>query len=238
MEGIELLKLKNDKAMQRELWMGWLPEEMLKLGEELSFIDKVLSDEKFFEPFREKFNTRIGRPTVPVEVYVRLMYLKTRYGLGYETLVKEVSDSISWRVFCKISLSEKVPDSTTLIKLTKKYGDIIEELNSLLLQKAKEEKVIRSKKVRVDTTMVEANIHYPTDASLIADGVKKVTKEMQKAQSHGIGKEEKVVDHSRSVKKKLAKIGNILRGKAKQKVQEIDEVTKEKQRVESVTLSA
>ena len=95
MEGIELLRLKNDKAMRQELWMGWLPQEMLKLSEELSFVDKILSDERFFEPFRERFNTRTERPTVPVEVYVRLMYLKARYGLGYETLVKEVSDSIS-----------------------------------------------------------------------------------------------------------------------------------------------
>jgi IS5 family transposase len=95
MEGIELLRLKNDKAMRQELWMGWLPQEMLRLSEELSFVDKILSDERFFEPFRERFNTRTGRPTVPVEVYVRLMYLKARYGLGYETLVKEVSDSIS-----------------------------------------------------------------------------------------------------------------------------------------------
>jgi len=227
MEGIELLRLKNDKTMQQELWMSWLPQEMLRLSEELSFVDKILSDERFFEPFRERFNTRTGRPTVPVEVYVRLMYLKARYGLGYETLVKEVSDSISWRVFCKISLSEKVPDATTLIKLTKKYGDIVEELNRLLLEKAKEEKVIRSRKVRVDTTVVEANIHYPTDASLIADGIRKVTKEMQEAQELGVSKGEKVVDRTRSVKKRLARIGNIVRGRAKQKMQEIDEVTKE-----------
>lgn len=124
-------------------------------------------------------------------------------------------------------MSEKVPDATTLVKLTKKYGDIVEELNRLLLEKAKEEKVIRSRKVRVDTTVVEANIHYPTDAGLIADGIRKVSKEMQKAQELGVGKGEKVVDRTRSVKKRLARIGNILRGRAKQKMQEIDEVTKE-----------
>ena len=50
MEGIELLRLKNDKAMRQELWMGWLPQEMLKLSEELSFVDKILSDERFLSP--------------------------------------------------------------------------------------------------------------------------------------------------------------------------------------------
>jgi len=93
------------------------------------------------------------------------MYLKFRYNLGYETLCKEVSDSISWRTFCKLCLTDRVPDPTTLMKLTKKYGDIVEEINRPLLQKAKEGRVIRSKKVRVDTTVVESNIHHPTDAS-------------------------------------------------------------------------
>lgn len=222
-----MLKLRNKEAKQRDLFQEWLPRELFSLGEELSVIDRILEDERFFEPFRRRFNTKVGRPSVPIEVYVRLMYLKTRYGIGYETLVKEVSDSISWRTLSRLSLSDRVPDSTTLIKLTKKYGDIVEELNGQLIKKAKEEKVIRSRKVRVDTTVVESDIHHPTDANLIAEGVNKLVRVMKKAQSCGIAGEEKIVDRTMGIKRKLAKIGNIVRQKGRNNIQEIDRVTKE-----------
>jgi len=107
--------------------------------------------------------------------------LKHRHGIGYETLVKEISDSIKWRTFCKLKLTDPVPDSTTLIKATKRYGEkIINEINELLVEKAREKKVIRGRKLRVDSTTVEADIHYPTDASLLADGIKAVSKTIKK----------------------------------------------------------
>jgi IS5 family transposase len=67
-------------------------------------VDALLDDERFLAPFVERFSCPIGRPKIPMESYLRLMYLKHRYGLGYETLVKEVSDSTSWRRFCRIPL--------------------------------------------------------------------------------------------------------------------------------------
>lgn len=108
------------------------------------------------------------------------------------------------------------------MKLTKKYGDIVEELNRSLLRKAKEEKVIRSKKVRVDTTVIESNIHHPTDASLISDGVKKLTRLMKKAAASV-----RVSDSSRSLKKRLCRIGKILRQKGTDKIRAIDQITRE-----------
>jgi IS5 family transposase len=56
--------------------------------------DEVLDDDRFMAPFRSRLTATIGRPTVPAETYLRLMYLKHRYGLGYETLCKEVADSL------------------------------------------------------------------------------------------------------------------------------------------------
>lgn len=132
-----------------------MARELLGLSEELAEVDALLDDPRFMKPFLEWFNTRVGRPTVPVETYLRLMYLKYRYGLGYETLVKEVSDSIIWRRFCRIPLSQKVPHATTVIKLTKRYGpQTVEELNRALVAKAREKKVVRGKKLGVDTTVV------------------------------------------------------------------------------------
>ncbi len=78
------------------IWEQILLKELLKPPKELQTIDEILDDPRFFEPYIKRFNTKIGRPTVKVETYIRMMYLKFRYQLGYETLVNEVSDSISW----------------------------------------------------------------------------------------------------------------------------------------------
>jgi Transposase domain (DUF772). len=86
-------------------------------------------------------------------------------------LVQEVSDSLTWRRFCRIDLDEKVPDSTTLIKALKRYGDAMtDSLNALLLRQLQEKRVLRTRKLRTDTTVMESDIHHPTDASLLQDG--------------------------------------------------------------------
>jgi transposase, IS5 family len=72
----------------------------------------------FFAPFAPYFHPVLGRPSTPVECYLRLMFLKYQYRLGYERLCAEVSDSISWRRFCRIPLDATVPHPTTLMKLT------------------------------------------------------------------------------------------------------------------------
>ena len=58
------------------------------MNEELTQVDKLLDDERFFAPFQERFGTHMGRPITAVSNYLRMMYLKHRYGLGYEVLVK------------------------------------------------------------------------------------------------------------------------------------------------------
>lgn len=100
-----MLMLKQDP--QITLWETVLPLELLTLNNELARVDAILDDEVFMAPFLERFDTNIGRPTIPVETYLRLMYLKHRYELGYEVLVDEVSDSIKWRHFCRIPLDKR-----------------------------------------------------------------------------------------------------------------------------------
>lgn len=82
-------------------------------------MDQLLDDPAIFAPFIEHFDSRMGRPTVPIETFLRLMYLKFCYKLGFESLVQEVQDSISWHRFCRLGLDAKVPDATTLIKARK-----------------------------------------------------------------------------------------------------------------------
>src|SRR5579872_4890908 len=105
---------------QLSLWESLLPEEVLRLPEELARVDVLLDDPAFFAPC---FDLVIGRPSTPVECYLRLMFLKFRYRLGYESLCQEVADSISWRPFCRIPLDGRVPHPTTLMKLTRRCGE-------------------------------------------------------------------------------------------------------------------
>jgi IS5 family transposase len=71
---------------------------------ELARVDALLDDEAFFAPFVPFFDPRTGRPSTPMETYLRLMFLKFRYRLGYESLCRQVSDSITWRRFCRVPL--------------------------------------------------------------------------------------------------------------------------------------
>jgi len=130
------------------------------MNEEFTQVDKLLDDERFFAPLLERYNTRNAqRKTDDGSVpYPRLMYLKCRYQLGYEIFVREVKDSFARRRFCHLFFSDRVPDSTTLIKLTHKYGEgTMRALNDVLVLKSKEGKVVRGKKLSIDTTLIALN---------------------------------------------------------------------------------
>ncbi|GEM_PF-2224718 len=102
--------------------------------------------------------------------------------------------------------------STTLIKLTKKYGsEVVDQLNQLLLQKAREQKIIRGRKLRVDTTVVESNIHHPTDAGLLQDGIKIITRTVKKIKEAGAVVRTKFQDRCRSAKNRVLSTARVLK---------------------------
>jgi Transposase domain (DUF772) len=104
---------------------------------ELEAVDRLLDDPAFFDPLRAHFHATLGRPSVPIETYLRLMFLKYRHRLGFEPLCREVADSISWQRFVRIPLGTVVPHSTTLMKITTRCGtSAVEGLNEALLSKA------------------------------------------------------------------------------------------------------
>ena len=140
-------------------WESLLPPEVLRLPQELERVDGLLDDPSFFAPFAPHFHPVLGRPSTPVECYLRLMFLKYRYRLGYESLCAEVSDSISWRRFCRIALDGTVPHPTTLMKLTTRCGEpAVAGLNEALWAKAAGTKLLRTARVRADTTVIAANV--------------------------------------------------------------------------------
>ncbi|CKP29552.1 transposase [Mycobacterium tuberculosis] len=170
-EGIEAIVFRT-VGDQASLWESVLPEELRRVPEELARVDALLDDSAFFCPFVPFFDPRMGRPSIPMETYLRLMFLKFRYRLGYESLCREVTDSITWRRFCRIPLEGSVPHPTTLMKLTTRCGeDAVAGLNEALLAKAASEKLLRTNKVRADTTVVEGDVGYPTDTGLLAKAV-------------------------------------------------------------------
>lgn len=186
-------------ADQPSLWEAILPAELRRLLVELARIDVLLDDPVFFTPFVPFFDPRMGRPSTPMETYLRLMFLKFCYQLGYESLCREVSDSIMWRQFCRIGIDQPVPHPTTLMKLTTRCGSAaVDQLNEALLAKAVDAKVIRTSKVRVDTTVVPANVAYPTDSGLLAKAVNRIARAGRRIQAAGGAVRTKVRDRSRA----------------------------------------
>ena len=200
---------------QVSLWEAVLPAELLKLPDELARVDALLDDPAFFAPFVPFFDPRIGRPSTPMETYLRLMFLKFRYRLGYESLCREVSDSITWRRFCRIPLDGSVPHPTTLMKLTTRCGPAaVEGLNEALLAKAAEAKLLRTNRVRADTTVVPANVAYPTDSGLLAKAVRRIAATGRRIRAAGGAVRTRLRDRSRAAGKRAHAIASKLRSRA------------------------
>src|SRR2546428_2356323 len=205
-----MLRLRDGQLV---LWEALLPAQAKLLSAELAEIDALLDDDRFLAPFVARFACTIGRPTVPIETYLRLMYLKHRYGLGYETLVKEVADSLSWRRFCRLGLDGEVPHSTTLLKLTRRFGPaIVAELNQAVMKTAVEQKLLRSRRLRADTTVMEADIRHPNDSGLCAHAISRLGRTVRRIRAAGLASRTRFRDRSRSAGKVTGGISHNLGG--------------------------
>jgi transposase, IS5 family len=163
-----------------------------RVPEDLPALDVLLADPEVLWPLLERWRQEFretgrmvlaeGQPTIPHETYVRLMVLKQRCRWGYRSVVAEVSDSIHLRRFCKISLSERVPDESTVRKLTRRIGaETVSELTRAMIVKACREKRFRPRAVRIDSTVIEADVKYPTDSRLASSGVKVLVREVARS---------------------------------------------------------
>jgi IS5 family transposase len=196
------------------LWDESLPVEVKELPADLAELDRVLGDPELMMVLVERWRQEVvdtgravltdGRPTIAMETYVRLMVLKARYRWGYRVLVAEVSDSIHLRRFCRISLGERVPDESTVRKLTRRIGaETVSELTRSLIETALREKRFRPRAVRIDSTVVEADVRYPTDADLASHGVKILARAGKQLATLAKEGKARVRDRSRSMGRKL-----------------------------------
>jgi IS5 family transposase len=213
---------------QRSLWEAILPDACRGLPAELARVDTLLDDPSFLAPLARHFDPRIGRPSIPLDTYLRMMFLKFRYRLGYELLCREVADSISWQRFCRIPLGGRVPYPTTLVKLTRRLGEqTVAALNEALLATAAEHKVLRTHRVRADTTVVAANVRYPTDAGLLARAIGKLATTIGRIQAAGAATHTRVRDRRRSARRRAHQLAKSLRARSEQAKQMVLRTTGE-----------
>jgi IS5 family transposase len=228
-----MLRLTSEAPVDT-LWDTLLHPALQHLPADLAGIDQLLADPQVLRPFQMRWAAlhagqapAHGRPTIPMERYLRLMVIKHRYGWGYETLMQEVNDSLHLRRFCRIPLTHDVPDESTVRKLTRRLGpELVDALTRGLFEKALRERRFRPRALRPDSTVVEADIRFPTDAGLCADAVRTLARAARQLRAVMPTVHETVRDRSRAVGKRLRALGRSLRrrtGEAKGAVQRFTE---------------
>jgi transposase, IS5 family len=206
------------RHQQPSLWEGLFAAEVAELWEPwMRVVDELLEDEGLVDAVYEAQGERhersrtLGRPQTPAEVALRMLLLKHVRNWSYETLEREVRANVVYRSFCRIG-TERVPDAKTLVRLGQAIGpDTVRELHDRIVELARQRGVIRGRKMRVDTTVVESNIHYPTDSGLLDDGARVLTRMMKKIEGQVGGLKRKVRDRKRSVQKRVIAIAHALR---------------------------
>ena len=215
------------------LWDEVLPGEVRELPEDLAALDALLADRALLEPIathweREGSAIDRGRPTIPMASYVRLMVVKQRTGWGYETLVREVSDSIHLRRFCLVALGERVPDESTVRKLTRRLGGaVVDELTRCVIAKAQRETRFRARAVRIDSTVVEADVRYPSDSGLTLDGARTLAREAKKVTVLVGERAGRVRDRTRAIGRRLRMISRTMGRRIGERKAEVLRLTEE-----------
>lgn len=202
-----------------ELWEDWMRQA-----------DAVLEDETLLATIYEALQRRRprsrthGRPGTPAEVVLRMLLLKHIRDWSFADLEREVRANLLYREFTRIG-AEKVPDAKTLGRLAQALGpEVIEKIHSRMVALAREHKVVTGRRMRLDTTVVETNIHYPTDSGLLGDGVRVLTRLMKKVTEIAGEVGTKLRDRRRSVQRRLIEIGRASRSQgeaAKERVKTV-----------------
>lgn len=152
-----------------------IPEAAYKLTPELEKIDKLLQDECYEYPIVDRFNTQRRRPSVPVRVYIRMMFLKHYAGLSYEDLTPEVTHNLMYRFFCRIPIEQKVPAPTALIKITTKYGEEVTRIKQAC-GKASRQSTASIRKMKNHLLSINKVLRRRTDD--VRTEVRKITSQM------------------------------------------------------------
>jgi transposase, IS5 family len=175
---------------QRSLIEVLLPDADKLWDPTLRRIDTLLEDEGLVDRVAEALarrhpqSQRRGRLGTPAAVVLRMLILKHLHDWSFDECEREVRGSLVYRAFCRID-GERVPDAKTLIRLAHLLDEpVLKDVLAHLVALGRARRVIQGRRLRVDTTVVETNIHYPTDATLLADGVRVLTRGLQRLGQH------------------------------------------------------
>ena len=207
---------------------GLIAEEVTDLWEPwMQYADEAINDDQLLEIVRAALSQRCkksktrGRPGATAEVILRLLLLKHIRDWSYEELVREVRANLVYREFTRIG-GGKVPDDKSISRFGRQLGpDAVEKLHQRVVSIAQEKKVIQGRKLRVDTTVVETNIHYPTDSMLLSDGVRVLTRVMKKVTEVAGQVGAQLRDRTRSVKHRILEIARASRDKSEKGKQKL-----------------
>ncbi len=199
---------------------GLITEEVSDLREDwMQHADQVLADEQIIAAVYEALARRRpksrsrGRRGVAAEVVLRLLVLKHIRNLSYEALEREVRANLVYRNFTRVG-GGKMPDAKTMGKWGLAVGpQVLKQIHDRIVKIAQDKGIATGRRMRVDTTVVESNIHYPTDSTLLGDGVRVLTRTMQKITDIVGSVGTKSRDRSRSVKLRVLEIMRIARAK-------------------------
>lgn len=230
--------LRTQGSLTQRSFFDSLIEDALKANPLLSKVDAVLNElPRLFDPFVSAYaadraargvDGNFGRPTIPVESVIRLILLKHLHkNCAFRDVEERTKTDYAWKGFAKLSLTDKVPDHTALNNWELFFGEkAIQTLHNQIMDYCADRKIIKGRKLRTDTTVAPAHIHYPTDAGLLADAVRVITRIVTKAK--GTVKL-KAVFRSRvkAVKEKMREIGNSLKKRAGEAKQAVKTITRE-----------
>jgi transposase, IS5 family len=199
---------------------GLIADEVSDLREDwMTYADEVLADEEIVAIVYEALAKRHpksrsrGRRGTPAEVVLRLLILKHIRNWSYQELEREVRANLVYRDFTRVG-SGKMPDAKTMGRWGVALGpQMLKQIHERMVKIAQAKGVITGRRMRVDTTVVETNIHYPTDSTLLGDGVRVLTRAMKKITQLAGDVGTTLRDRSRSVKFRLLEIGRIARAK-------------------------
>jgi len=202
---------------------GLIAEEISDLREDwMTHADEILADEEIVTAVYEALAKRHpksrsrGRPAAPAEMVLRLLVLKHIRNWSYQVLEREVRTNLLYRDFTRVGAG-KTPDAKTMGRWGLALGpEVIKQVQARVVKIAQEKGVVSGRRMRVDTTVVETNIHYPTDSSLMGDGVRVLTRTMKKITKIAGKVGAKLRDRSRSVKLRVLDIARAARAKGPQ----------------------
>jgi IS5 family transposase len=174
------------RQRERSVWEVVLPDGDRLWPAALRRIDELLDDEALIEGVAQALETRwpqsrrCGRQGTPAEVVLRMLVLKHLYGWSYDTLEQEVRANLVYRAFARVGC-DVVPDAKTILRIARVLPpEVIHALHRRVVEMAIAAKVVTGRRLRVDTTVVETNVHYPTDSALLVDGVRVLTRTLRR----------------------------------------------------------